>query len=293
MPALFTPFDEQGMVDTVGLARQVERLLTAGVHGFFVAGTTGEGLLLTEAERREVLEIVVQTNAARGAVIAHVGAVDTAQSARLAKHAYQVGVDGLASLPPFTYGRGKAGLESHFRVLADVCPLPLLLYHIPGLIAMELTPEDITCLLPIPSFHGMKFSSADLYLEHRFTGLKSGFRVLHGCDETLLQGLMLGAVGAVGLTYNLLPKLAVDIYSSFQNGNLSQAHAHQRRLTLFIDLLYEVGSSYFLPAGKALLRYCGIWTGPPRLPVPPLSQAAFDELLKRLDQQGYLQDLAY
>jgi dihydrodipicolinate synthase/N-acetylneuraminate lyase len=101
LPALLTPFTDQDRVDATALCELTELLLSRDVNGFYLCGSTGEGLLLTEQERCLVVETVARQVRGRAPVVAHVGALATATSERLARHAREAGADAVASVPPF------------------------------------------------------------------------------------------------------------------------------------------------------------------------------------------------
>ena len=103
IPALVTPFDDRGEVNTSSLRALVNKLIGEGVGGFYVCGSTGEGLLLEEQERKQILETVVEESNGSVPVIAHVGALSTKQAVRLAVHARECGADAVSSIPPLYY----------------------------------------------------------------------------------------------------------------------------------------------------------------------------------------------
>ena len=113
IPALLTPLSDQDLVDTGALRDLVEFLLGRDVDGFYVCGSTGEGLLLTEEERCSVVDTVVSQVRSRVPVIVHVGAPATSVSQRLARHARETGADAVASIPPIYYAVGRAEIETH------------------------------------------------------------------------------------------------------------------------------------------------------------------------------------
>ncbi|HIQ06011.1 MAG TPA: dihydrodipicolinate synthase family protein, partial [Anaerolineae bacterium] len=141
MPALLTPFDERGAVNEPVARELVDRLVAAGVNGFYVCGGTGEGLLLTPAERKRMAEIVVDQVAGRVPVVIHVGAIDTATAVDLAAHARAIGADAVSAIPPFYYALDVAAIKEHYRLIGEAARLPLYIYNIPDATGVAVTPE--------------------------------------------------------------------------------------------------------------------------------------------------------
>ena len=162
-PAIMTPFDAQGAVSETGLRKMVQHALEVGVNGFYVCGGGGEGLLLTVAERQQVLEIVLDAVKGKVPVIAHVGAFQIPDAIRLARHAGQAGADAVASMPPaYFYQPDLDGLVQFYRQVAEAAERPVLAYNIPGRIPINLDTRTFERLIRIPGVVGLKDSSGNL-----------------------------------------------------------------------------------------------------------------------------------
>jgi N-acetylneuraminate lyase len=280
LPALLTPMHDSGKINFAELDRLTDWLLTQGVHGLYVGGTSGEGLLLEPREREEVVEHVVQISRGRGKVMVHVGAIGTAEAVQLAQHAERSGADAIAAVPPFAFGRNLAGISAHYGAIARSCGLPLYLYNIPSLTAVNLRADDIARLAELPNVRGLKFSDYDLFEEFKIISLEKKLDVFHGCDETLLYALMMGAVGGVGLLYNLLPKTILAIYDAFQAGKLREANDHQLRLSAFINFFLRHSEGNAVGLAKGVMAGLGFACGQARSPNPPISKESVDRVIE-------------
>jgi N-acetylneuraminate lyase len=245
-------------------------------------------LLLTPAEREAVLATVVAAVRGRAAVIAHIGALDTATAARLAAHAAGLGVDAVAAVPPVYFRVDDLALVDHYRLIADAAGgTPVYLYNIPSATGVEINARVLARLLELPAIRGIKHSSYDLYDMRTMIELAPGrLTVLSGFDEVCLAGLCMGAHGAIGSTYNVMPATFTALYRAVQSGDLAQAQDLQFRANRVIKALLSVP----LIAGlKAVLTDWGYDCGGPRRPQRPLSAAERERLLAAVAAAGLAQ----
>jgi len=284
-PALVTPYDRKGRVDEEVLRSLVDWHLEAGVRGFFVCGTTGEGLLLTTEERRRVAEVVAEHLDGRGVCIVHVGHPSSEESARLARHAQEVGADAVSSIPPIYYRVGLEGVLLHYRTIAEATSLPLFVYNIPVTTGVRITAEDMGYIFRIPSVVGMKYTDADYYEMRNILDLADReVLVLSGRDELFLPALTMGAEGSIGTTQNIFPELFVGIYEAFSGGNWKRAMELQLKASRAIRILLHGG----LDAWKAVLRFKGFPVGHPRPPLKAISSDEEEKIVQELSSLGLL-----
>lgn len=279
LPALLTPMDDAGSaVDHATLQQLVEFHIDSGASGFFVCGGSGEGLLLTPIERQAVLETVMSTVAGRVTIIAHIGALDTATARHLAAHAAALGVDAVAAVPPVYFRVDDEALYEHYRLIAEAAAgTPVYPYNIPSATGVEITARTMAKLLDIPAVRGIKYSSYNLYDMHKIIELApSDFSMLSGFDEVCLPALIMGAHGAVGSTYNVLPATFAALYQALQAGDIAAAQELQFRANRVIDVLLSVP----LIAGlKAVLSSWGYPCGGPRRPQRVITAEERERLL--------------
>jgi len=287
IPALITPFDSEGQVNTSGLRELVEHLLGCGMEGLYVCGSTGEGLLLTEKERRLVAETVVKQVAGRVPVIAHVGAVATEVAQRLARHAREAGADAVASIPPFYYGVGQDGIEAHYRRISLAAGLPLYIYNIPDATQVRITAALTHKLFEQGAIQGIKYTSYDmLTLRDIVETCGPQLNVFSGPDEMLLPFLVMGVHGGIGTTYNCMPRLFAALYAAWRAGDLARAQSLQFQIDRIILVIARYG---VIPATKVAMRLQGLDCGGPRAPLVPLTDEQVARLKDELQTVGFFE----
>ncbi|MFU8889057.1 MAG: dihydrodipicolinate synthase family protein [Trueperaceae bacterium] len=285
--ATFTPMHDDGRLRLELVPEIVDRLVARGVAGLYVCGSTGEGPLLTGAERRAVAEAYVRAADGRLPVVVQVGHTSVAEARELAAHAQASGADAVSSTPP-TYFK-PATLEDVVASMAEVAAgapeLPFFYYHIPPITGVQVDVADLMAAGEgrVPNLAGVKFSSPQV---HEFAPIdRERFDVLFGVDEMLLAGMIAGARGAVGSTYNLFPEAYLAALAALERGDVEEARARQRVVALLIRRLVRVRP---IPSLKAAMAFTGLPLGPTRLPLRPLVGADLDALRADLDAEGWL-----
>lgn len=286
--ASFTPMRPNGGLNLAGVPALVERYLATGVRGIYVCGSTGEGPLLTTAERMLVAEAFVEAAAKRMPVVIQVGHNSVFDAKELAKHAAGIGADAISAVAPsyFRPGNAAALVQCCAEVSAAAPSLPFYYYHIPVISGVHI---DIVSFLgeaaaAIPDFAGVKFSDRAFDQMHRCAGTEGGrFEVLAGVDEMLLSALAIGIRGAVGSFYNFSARLFNAVIEAFDAGRIDEARALQAQAVELVHILSAAGG---LPAFKRAMTLSGVDCGPVRLPLQPVSDAAWDAALARMDAAG-------
>ena len=284
LAALVTPYDAAGRVDPAALRALVDFQIAQGLRGFLLAGSTGEGLLLDVQERRTLAEAAVRAVDRRVPVIVHVGAPATDDALHLARHAAQAGADAVASIPPIYYRGGRDDVVRYYRELAEAVAVPVYAYHIPSATGVHLYRDVMRALAPLPNLAGLKFTDTNLdELHYLKTEIRPQLNVVYGSDETLAAGLLMGADGGVGSTYNIMPGVYAAICAHAEAGRWDEARRLQHQAARVIDVLKGFG---VFPALKAVLNRAGFAVGGCRAPIEPL-RAAPDTLVQALRQVGY------
>jgi N-acetylneuraminate lyase len=231
LPALVTPLTPEGRLDTASAERLIEHLYQRGVGGLYVTGSTGEGIYLDVALRKQLAELAVNLSRGRGTVIVHVGAIQGSAAFDLAEHAGRIGADAVSSIPPFAGGYSWDEVHAFYAELACRSPLPVVAYYIPGLTGQAHPITRLATLLELPNVAGFKFTDANLYTMQRLLArYRPGQVMYNGPDEMLALGLQMGAHGGIGTTYNFMPEPILAIYQHCQAGRYAQAVAEQRRV---------------------------------------------------------------
>ena len=279
--AIFTPFDEEGQIDIWRFEKLLEWQLELGVNGFFVCGSTGEGLYQTPSERKQMAEAAVKIVAGRAVVMVHVGAMTTGEAVELARHAAQIGVDAVSSICPVYYQVSLDGILAHYKAIGGATDLPFFIYHIPHLTGVSLSADSASRLLEVPNLSGMKFTDPALYLMRwlfELTGEK--LTMLSGPDELHLPAMTMGAHGAVGTSYNLMAAAFLRLREAFFAGDIAEAMRLQARCNQVIQIMIKAGG---VGAFKASMKLVGHDLGKPRLPLEGLDSEREKQLFKQLE----------
>ncbi|MFL5620851.1 MAG: dihydrodipicolinate synthase family protein [Gemmatimonadaceae bacterium] len=288
LPATVTPFDDHGRFAPAVFERLLDRLYSAGVHGTYVCGTTGEGLLQSQAQRIAIVDTAVACTPRDRHVVVHVGAASVDEALALSAHAARAGAHAVSSLPPLSGRFSFAEVLAYYDALAGGSDLPLIVYYFPEVSASVSTTEQLETLCALPNVVGLKFTDFDLF---RMAQMRSpGRRIFNGRDEVLAAGLLMGADGGIGTFYNLAPELFVGIHAAAAAGRWEEAQTLQQRVNALIALTLPFP---LFPAVKQMLAWSGLDCGeclPPRAPLSEeqqrtlrrsLVEASFDTLAGR------------
>lgn len=270
IPALITPYNREGGVACDVLAALVERLIADGADGFYVGGSTAECFLLSDEERRRVLECVLEACAGRVPVIAHVGHIATDRAIGLARHARAAGATAVSSVPPFYYNFSREEIIGYYAAVAQAAQLPLIPYSIPAFSGVAITADVLADMVKEVPVAGIKYTSYDLFELERIRRRFPDICVLSGHDEVFCNALPTGIDGAIGSTYNLLTPRFQAILSAYREGDSVRAAQLQHEVNKLIDLFIAVG---VIPAIKYLLGTSGLPCGDCRPPFKPLTAA--------------------
>lgn len=276
LPAVLTPFNDEGRFDPQSYARLLERLYGAGVDGVYVCGQTGEGLQQSTEQRKRVTETTLQLTPADRTVIVHTGAMSTAEAIELTRHAARAGAHAVSALPPIgSYSFRE--VKAYYTAIAAAADVPLLIYYFPAYAASVNSLELILELCAIPNVCGLKFTANDLFMLSELK--KSGATIFYGTDEMLIAGLAMGADGGIGSFYNVAPELFVKLWRLTRQGEWEQARIVQQQINeiIAIGLRFPVH-----PAVKSMVARRGIDCGgclPPRHTLTNEEEARLDQLI--------------
>lgn len=284
MPALITPFDENGAYKRETATALIERELKTGIQGFYVNGATGEGLYLPEKTRMEHAENAVELCKGRGVVINHVGAIDCASAMRLARHAGTIGCDAISSLVPnYVNTYSDAEILDYYKALADASGKPVLVYCT-GLLSGDPV-AFIEKAIKIDGVIGLKYTMPNYYNMHRICCLNGGdINVINGPDETLLLGLTMGADGGIGSTYNIMGERFVSLYASFTSGDFEAARQEQFGIDRVITVLLKYG---VIGAIKEVFNILGYDAGSAAAPAAKYTPEKRNALISDLEAAGF------
>lgn len=277
IPPVVTPFTKSGELDLSALQATIQ-WLEPQVNGFLILGSNGEVPYLTEAERTRVLEAAREVVPAGKPFIAGTGGEATAQVIERSNLAAKIGADAVLVIAPF-YNRGSmtpSVLETHFRAVADACPVPVYVYNIPQVSGIAHSPAWMAQISQHANIAGVKDSSGDIMtLTETARVVKTDFNVLTGNAPTLLPALSVGAQGAILAAANVIPGIFGKLRSAFMKGDLETALNLQRRSNA---LSYAVTRDFGVAGLKAAMRLRGVNGGYPRAPLLDVDAATMTRL---------------
>lgn len=295
VPAVYTPMHEDRSINFEMIKPIVEHLLLDGAGALYVCGSTGEGPSLSTEERFLVTEAYIEAVADRLPIIVQVGHNSLKQANRLAKHAQESGAAAISAVPP-TYFKIDS-LDVLLNCLGEITSgapdLPFYYYHIPRLTAVQIDVVEFLRLGAqyLPTLHGIKYSTFKMWEFQGCVDLDDGrFNMLFGSDEMLLSGLVVGAHGAVGSTYNFAAPLYNRIIEAFNRGDIDEAKRLQGLSVKMIQPLNKYGSpNSNAPSLKAMMKLVGLDCGPMRLPQMTLSPDKVDKLRQDMEKIGFFE----
>lgn len=285
--ATFSIYDENMNVKKKSIEQLVGYNAKNGVNGFYVGGNTGECTVLPNKTRKQMLEAVKEFAPADSKIMAHVGAGHLDDVEDLIKHANEVGVDAVASLPPsLTSYYGAEEIVEYYKLIAKLSKNPVLAYVTPVLNC------DLVWfanqIMSIDNVVGLKVSIPNYYAFEQLKTVNDGnINILNGPDECLMSGLAMGADGAVGTTYNLMPKTALGIYNNFKNGNIKEALAGQHQLNKLVKAV--LGNN--LATWKSVLKVLDIDPGYTVAPAIMPSEEKVAAIIKELEETGCTKEM--
>ena len=222
IPAFYACYDDDGNISPDRVREMTRWLIEQGVKGLYVGGSSGECIYQGKEERKVVLENVMAEAKGKITVIAHVACNNTADSCELAAHAESLGVDAIAAIPPIYFKLPPLAIAKYWNDMSAAAPnTDFIIYNIPQLAGVSLSVPLLKEMLKNPRVIGVKNSSMPTQDIQMWAD--EGAIVFNGPDEQLISGLVMGAVGGIGGTYSVMPKLYVELYRCVKAGEMAKA----------------------------------------------------------------------
>lgn len=270
--ALITPTNADESVNYHALEQVVDAQIADGVEGFYCCGSSGEGLLLTLDERKQVLEHVLKAADGRVPVMSHVGTIRTKDVIDLAQHAMSVGALAVSMIPPYYYKFSMDDIMGYYEdVIRAVPNVPAIVYNIPQFTGVEFSKDNAGRLLGNENIVGIKHTSTNLYSLERIGQAFPGKALINGFDEQLLGALSMGSCATIGTTVNLFAPLFHKVRDAFDRGGIAEAYRWQHAINLRVEATVKLGIFNAMKYGWTLR---GIDCGFCRAPFRPLDDAA-------------------
>lgn len=279
MPAVVTPFDNDGAIDARAMQETAERLFANGATGLLVGGCTGEFWALSFEERCELFALGARLGQDRGTVLAGTGAITVGETVRLTEAAKAAGCDGALILPPYFIRLSDDEIFAHFREIDAAVSFPIVLYNIPGNAINAITPELASRLADLDNVVAIKESSGDWNNFYAtLIGVRERIRVFCGPSSIFgVPAVAAGADGFIDCFPNVWSPGGLDLYHAAKAGRLDEANALQQTGKRLTELFTSGGRSLY-PATKAAMSHLGFAVGDPRPPLRPLEGLALEEL---------------
>ena len=274
-PANPTPVKSDGRINEKALEKIIQDNLAHGVDGFWIAGSTGEGPVMSEVQRETTARIAGETISGRGLSIMHVGAISSESAAKGARAARKYGCDAICCVPPFFFRGGDQMIIDHYKRVADASDgLPFFVYNLPQLTQVEITPDLMEKIVDaVPNVVGLKHSAMNFGDIRLFADM--GLKCFSGNGTLPLPALTMGAVGTVDAPLSLAPWHYAELYDAWERGDIETAQRLQDGVLEIVNVVRMFGA----PAAVTkliLTERLGIACG---RPIPPVTDLTDEQRL--------------
>ncbi|MDO5047639.1 MAG: dihydrodipicolinate synthase family protein [Anaerococcus sp.] len=243
IPAFYACYDENGEISPERVKDLAKYYIDKGVKGLYVNGSSGECIYQSVEERKLVLESVCEVAKGKLTIIAHVACNNTRDSMVLAEHAESIGVDAIAAIPPIYFKLPDYSIENYWNDISYAAPnTDFIIYNIPQLAGVALTESIFSVMRKNPNVIGIKNSSMpvqDIQMFKQAAG--EDYIIFNGPDEQFISGMIIGAEGAIGGTYGVMPELFMKMLESLRVGDIKTARDIQNSVDLII---YKMASAH-------------------------------------------------
>ncbi len=291
--APFTPFYENGEVNYEPIAVYADMLYKNGLKGVFINGSSGEGYMLTDEERKRLAERWMECAPKDFKVIVHVGSCCVKSSKELARHAQEIGAWGIGAMaPPFPKIGRIEELVKYIEEIASGAPnLPFYYYHIPAFNGAFLPMTELLAAVDgrVPNFAGIKYTFESIYEYNQCRLYKNGkYDMLHGQDETILPSLAMGgAEGGIGGTTNYNGRELVGIIEDWKAGNIESARERQNFSQEVINVICHYRGN--IVGGKRIMKLIGLDLGKNRTPFRNMTDEEEMAMKQELEAIGFFE----
>ncbi len=229
--ALVTPFKINGQLDEDALKKLVDFQIEEGIDFLVPCGTTGESATLSLAEHLRVVEIVVKQANSKVPILAGAGGYNTAKVIDMAKRVADLGVDGLLSVTPYYNKPTQEGLYQHYKAIAEVVDIPIVVYNVPGRTSTNLLPDTVLRLSQVDHIVAIKEASGNIsQIGELAVILPESFYIISGDDANSLAMIAVGGKGAISVAANQVPKVMTELVHEGLAGHFDRARELQSKL---------------------------------------------------------------
>ena len=282
-PALVTPMHQDRSIDWKALSALINHVSQGGVDYLVVQGTTGESATTTSDEKKKIIETIKESNAYQLPIVYGIGGNDTESLLTQIKNTSFDGIDAILSVAPYYNKPSSRGVNEHFNAIADACPVPVILYNIPGRTGINLSPETVLALAEHSNIIGIKEASCiiEQCIEIAFNKPKD-FLLISGDDVQAVPIISIGGVGVMSVIANALPNKFSEMIHHALKGDFVSAQKILGHFLAIDSYLYEEGN----PVGvKLILKHLGLMKSQVRRPLASGSNELKIKLVNRCKQE--------
>ncbi|HEM5163133.1 TPA: dihydrodipicolinate synthase family protein [Streptococcus suis] len=275
IPAFYACYDEAGEISSERVKALVQYFIDKGVQGLYVNGSSGECIYQSVADRKQILEAVMEVAKGKLTIINHVACNNLKDSVELARHSEKLGVDAIAAIPPIYFRLPEYSISAYWNGISAAAPnTDFIIYNIPQLAGVSLTPSLYKEMLKNPRVVGVKNSSMPVQDIDTFVTLGGeDYVVFNGPDEQFLGGRLMGAKGGIGGTYGAMPELFLRLNQLIADKDLETARQLQATINTIIGKLVS-GHGHMYAVIKEVIRINdGLDIGSVREPLTALTEA--------------------
>jgi len=268
--ALITPFNEDKSIDYSALERLVENQISGGIDYLVVLGTTAETPALSDDEKKEIVRFVIEKNAGRLKIVVGMGGNNTLGLVKSIQNANFDGIDAILSVTPYYNKPTQEGLFQHFKLVVEACPIPVILYNVPGRTGVNMDADTTIRIANLSEkVVAIKEASGDLgQFAKIINNAPSYFKLISGDDGLTLPSVATGSIGVISVIANALPQKLSQLTHASLEGNLVIASQLHLQMAEMLKLIFREGN----PGGvKVLMELMGLVKNELRLPLVPVS----------------------
>lgn len=280
--AIVTPFHESGNIDFGSFEKIIEHIIAGGVNYIVALGTTGESVTLSMDEKVAVLDFVVETVHGRVPVVAGLGGNSTQEVINTIKATSFEGVSAILSVCPYYNKPQQKGLYNHFKAIALACPVPVILYNVPGRTSVNLTAEttvrlanDFHNIIAIKEASGNLMQCMEIIRDR-----PAGFLLISGDDALTLPIMALGGDGVISVVANAFPREFSSMVNLCMKGKFTKARAIHMNLLKFTNALFADGSPSGIKAAMEMQGFCKSYV---RLPLVKVNKNVSSSISEQIE----------
>lgn len=281
--AIVTPFKNDSSIDFAALGRIVNHVIDGGVNYIVAMGTTGESVTVSKDERKAIFSYILEAIDNRVPLVAGIGGNNTQEIVNCVRNSDLTGIDAILSVSPYYNKPSQRGLFQHYKAIATWCPVPVMLYNVPGRTASNITAE--TCLElahTCENIIAIKEASGNMeQIMKILKGKPDNFQVISGDDMLTMPIIAAGGFGVISVVANAYPAQWSEMVNQSLKLNFKAAREIQFKLLEILELLFIDGN----PAGvKAMLSIMNLCHNNLRLPLVPVSKPIYTRIQKVMEE---------